>query len=117
MKIIANKIDKKKTKKRKIWWYGILAVCYLFAIIFVVNDTWLYQMPVVRVKQIVTTEAGAEQGTRGTDVKKYTQKMTGNILNGTHKGETVEVTQYLYRNRNVKPGISQRRLCVSGWNY
>ena len=92
MKIIVNKIDKKKTKKRKIWWYGILAVCYLFAIIFVVNDTWLYQMPVVRVKQIVTMEAGTEQGIRGTDVKKYTQKMTGNILNGTHKGETVEVT-------------------------
>lgn len=92
MKIIVNKIDKKKTKKRKIWWYGILAVCYLFAIIFVVNDTWLYQMPVVRVKQIVTTEAGTEQGTHGTDVKKYTQKMTGNILNGTHKGETVEMT-------------------------
>lgn len=80
--------------KKKYYIFGIL---YLAAIIFIMNDTWLYTTPIAKLTKVETTREVEGKSTRGTAEKKYSQKMQGIILNGEKKGKTVHFSnEYTY---------------------
>ena len=80
--------------KKKYYIFGIL---YLVAIIFIMNDTWLYTTPIAKLTKVETTREVEGKSTRGTAEKKYSQKMQGIILNGEKKGKTVHFSnEYTY---------------------
>ena len=60
----------------------ILGTYHLAAIIFIMNDTWLYTTPIAKLTKVETTREVEGKSTRGTAEKKYSQKMQGIILNG-----------------------------------
>ena len=65
--------------KKKYYIFGIL---YLAAIIFIMNDTWLYTTPIAKLTKVETTREVEGKSTRGTAEQKYRQKKQGIILNG-----------------------------------
>lgn len=78
-----------KAKERK-------AVCLMFLIyfavlLFVSSDAWLYKMPIVKITEIRTEEKARGDGTRGGQEVHYRQFLKGVILNGEHKGETIQL--------------------------
>ena len=92
MKQVATKITEyvKKSKRAKL--YGVFGLIYLIAVIFVMNDAWLYQLT-----KVETSIAGENKSTRGTQEIKYKQKIRGVILNGTNKGKIVDFSnEYTY---------------------
>ena len=74
MKQVAKKITEyiKKSKRAKI--YGIFCILYLIAVIFVMNDAWLYQTPIAKLTNVETSVAGENKSTRGTQEKRYKGK-------------------------------------------
>lgn len=97
MKQVAKKITEyiKKSKRAKI--YGIFCILYLIAVIFVMNDAWLYQTPIAKLTNVETSVAGENKSTRGTQETRYKQKIRGVILNGTNKGKIVDFSnEYTY---------------------
>ena len=66
-------------------------VLYLLAILFVMNDAWLYQTPIVKVTKVVTIVEGKSKSTRGTEETKYKQSLYGKIINGEDKGKEVRI--------------------------
>ena len=97
MKQVATKITEyvKKSKRAKL--YGVFGLIYLIAVIFVMNDAWLYQTPIAKLTKVETSIAGENKSTRGTQEIKYKQKIRGVILNGTNKGKIVDFSnEYTY---------------------
>ena len=97
MKQVATKITEyvKKSKRAKL--YGVFGLIYLIAVIFVMNDAWLYQTPIAKLTKVETSIAGENKSTRGTQEIKYKQKIRGVILNGTNKGKIVDFfNEYTY---------------------
>lgn len=97
MKQVAKKITEyiKKNKKAKL--YGIFGIIYLLAVIFVMNDAWLYQTPIAKLTKVETSVSGENKSTRGTSEVKYQQKIRGVILNGKNKGKIVNFSnEYTY---------------------
>ena len=77
--------------------YYIFGILYLVAIVFIMNDTWLYTTPIAKLTKVETTREVEGKSTRGTAEKKYSQKMQGIILNGEKKGKTVHFSnEYTY---------------------
>ena len=74
MKQVAMKITEyvKKNKRAKL--YGVFGLIYLIAVIFVMNDAWLYQTPIAKLTKVETSIAGENKSTRGTQEIKYKQK-------------------------------------------
>ena len=98
MKQVATKITEyvKKSKRAKL--YGVFGLIYLIAVIFVMNDAWLYQTPIAKLTKVETSIAGENKSTRGTQEIKYKQKIRGVILNGTNKGKIVDFSnEYTYK--------------------
>ena len=77
MKQVATKITEyvKKSKRAKL--YGVFGLIYLIAVIFVMNDAWLYQTPIAKLTKVETSIAGENKSTRGTQEIKYKQKIRG----------------------------------------
>ena len=95
--VVTQKITEyvKKSKRAKL--YGVFGLIYLIAVIFVMNDAWLYQTPIAKLTKVETSVAGESKSTRGTQEIKYKQKIRGVILNGTNKGEIVDFSnEYTY---------------------
>ena len=85
----------KKSKKRKL--YCVLGLVYLLAVVFVMNDTWLYQTPIAKLTKVETRMTGEGKSTRGTKEKKYEQNIQGVVLNGKNKGKKVSFShEYTY---------------------
>lgn len=85
----------KTSKKRKL--YAAFLVIYLLAIIFVMNDAWLYHTPIAKLTKVETVENGQNKSTRGTPEVKYKQTIQGVILNGENKGKSVGFSnEYTY---------------------
>ena len=77
--------------------YYIFGILYLVAIVFIMNDTWLYTTPIAKLTEVETIREVEGKSTRGTAEKKYSQKMQGIILNGEKKGKTVHFSnEYTY---------------------
>ena len=62
-----------KSKKRKV--YCILGLVYFLAVVFVMNDAWLYQTPIAKLTKVETRMTGEGKSTRGTKEKKYEQNI------------------------------------------
>ena len=52
----------KKSKKRKL--YCVLGLVYLLAVVFFMNDTWLYQTPIAKLTKVETRMTGEGKSTR-----------------------------------------------------
>ena len=84
-----------KSKKRKV--YCILGLVYFLAVVFVMNDAWLYQTPIAKLTKVETRMTGEGKSTRGTKEKKYEQNIQGVVLNGKNKGKKVSFShEYTY---------------------
>ena len=84
-----------KSKKRKV--YCVLGLVYFLAVVFVMNDAWLYQTPIAKLTKVETRMTGEGKSTRGTKEKKYEQNIQGVVLNGKNKGEKVSFShEYTY---------------------
>lgn len=97
MKNLSQKIIKyvMKSKKRKV--YCVLGLVYFLAVVFVMNDAWLYQTPIARLTKVETRMTGEGKSTRGTKEKKYEQNIQGVVLNGKNKGKKVSFShEYTY---------------------
>ena len=91
MKEYGKKISRYLMKNKKRRFYCVAGVLYLLAILFVMNDAWLYQTPIVKVTKVVTIVEGKSKSTRGTEETKYKQSLYGKILNGKDKGKEVRI--------------------------
>ena len=78
-------------KNKKGRFYCVAGVLYLLAILFVMNDAWLYQTPIVKVTKVVTIVEGKSKSTRGTEETKYKQSLYGKIIKGEDKGKEVRI--------------------------
>ena len=58
MKEYGKKISRYLMKNKKGRFYCVAGVLYLLAILFVMNDAWLYQTPIVKVTKVVTIVEG-----------------------------------------------------------
>ena len=97
MKQVATKITEYVRKSKRAKLYGVFGLIYLIAVIFVMNDAWLYQTPIAKLTKVETSIAGENKSTRGTQEIKYKQKIRGVILNGTNKGKIVDFSnEYTY---------------------
>ena len=97
MKNLSQKIIKyvMKSKKRKV--YCVLGLVYFLAVVFVMNDAWLYQTPIAKLTKVETRMTGEGKSTRGTKEKKYEQNIQGVVLNGKNKGKKVSFShEYTY---------------------
>lgn len=56
-----------KSKKRKV--YCVLGLVYFLAVVFVMNDAWLYQTPIAKLTKVETRMTGEGKSTRGTKEK------------------------------------------------
>ena len=98
--------------KKKYYIFGIL---YLVAIVFIMNDTWLYTTPIAKLTKVETTREVEGKSTRGTAEKKYSQKMQGIILNGEKKGKTVHFSnEYTYTDMLKQKYHKGDKVFVSG---
>ena len=91
MKEYGKKISRYLMKNKKGRFYCVAGVLYLLAILFVMNDAWLYQTPIVKVTKVVTIVEGKSKSTRGTEETKYKQSLYGKIINGEDKGKEVRI--------------------------
>ena len=65
-----------------------MGLVYFLAVVFVMNDAWLYQTPIAKLTKVETRMTGEEgKDTRGTKEKKYEQNIQGVVLNGKKKGK------------------------------
>ena len=58
MKKYGKKISRYLMKNKRGRFYCVAGVLYLLAILFVMNDAWLYQTPIVKVTKVVTIVEG-----------------------------------------------------------
>lgn len=91
MKKYGKKISRYLMKNKRGRFYCVAGVLYLLAILFVMNDAWLYQTPIVKVTKVVTIVEGKSKSTRGTEETKYKQSLYGKIINGEDKGKEVRI--------------------------
>lgn len=92
----------KKSKKRKI--YCILGLVYILAVLFAMNDAWLYETPIAKLTKVETRVTGEEKSTRGTKEKKYEQSIQGVVLNGKNKGKRVSFSHEFTYTGMLKQG-------------
>ena len=113
MKQVATKITEyvKKSKRAKL--YGVFGLIYLIAVIFVMNDAWLYQTPIAKLTKVETSIAGENKSTRGTQEIKYKQKIRirQNIFQqgGRPLFDCIEI---LRKRGRLLIRLSVRRCCV-----
>lgn len=78
-----------KAKARKA--ICLIFLIYIAVVLFVSSDAWLYKMPIVKITEVRTEEEAKEDGTRGGKEVHYRQFLKGIILNGEHKGKTIQL--------------------------
>lgn len=73
------------------------ALVYLFVLLLVANDAWLYKTPVAKITEVKTKESRNEEDVRGEREPYYAQQIKGILLNGEKKGKTVRLSnEYSY---------------------
>ena len=71
---------------------AVIGVIYLCAIIFTINDAWLYHIPIAKITKVETNVQDEISSTRGTVEIKYTQNIKALILNGRDKGSEISLS-------------------------
>ena len=71
---------------------ALLASVYVMFVLFTCFNARFYHTPLAKICSVTETETMSRKGTRDSEEHYYTQKMTVRILNGTHKGEEITVS-------------------------
>ena len=69
-----------------------LAGIYIICVIFTCFNARFYHTPLAKISSVTEKETMSREGTRGAEEHYYTQKITAHILNGTHKGEEISIS-------------------------
>ena len=78
-----RKIKKMSLSEEKRIFAAILL--YFCLLLFVANDAWVYQTPIVKITEVHTKESRKEEDVRGGREPYYTQNIKGILLNGEKK--------------------------------
>ena len=86
--------ENESVRRKRIFAAILLYFCLL---LFVANDAWVYQTPIVKITEVHTKESRKEEDVRGGREPYYTQNIKGILLNGEKKGKTVRLNnEYSY---------------------
>ena len=69
-----------------------LAGIYIICVIFTCFNARFYHTPLAKISSVTEKETMSRKGTRDAEEYYYTQKITARILNGTHKGEEISIS-------------------------
>ena len=86
-----------KNNKRKVTILGIMLFVLILGFLFAKNDYFLYDTPAVKVTEVVETEYYEF----GKENPFYNQEITAMVMNGEHKGDTVQ-----FENIRTTSGLS-----------
>ena len=70
----------------------LLAGIYIICVVFTCFNARFYHTPLAKISSVTEKETMSRKGTRGAEEHYYTQKITARILNGTHKGEEISIS-------------------------
>ena len=88
-----------------------LAGIYIICVIFTCFNARFYHTPLAKISSVTEKETMSRKGTRDAEEYYYTQKITARILNGTHKGEEISISNEYTIVSGSESEISQRRHC------
>ena len=74
--------ENESVRRKRIFAAILLYFCLL---LFVANDAWVYQTPIVKITEVHTKESRKEEDVRGGREPYYTQNIKGILLNGEKK--------------------------------
>ena len=70
----------------------LLAGIYIIFVLFTCCNSRFYHTPLAKICSVTEKQTLSREGTRGSKEYYYTQKITARILNGSHKGEKITVS-------------------------
>ncbi len=70
----------------------LLAGIYIIFVIFTCCNSQFYHTPLAKICSVTEKQTLSREGTRGSKEYYYTQNITARILNGSHKGEKITVS-------------------------
>ena len=70
----------------------LLAGIYIICVVFTCFNARFYHTPLAKISSVTEKETMSRKGTRDAEEYYYTQKITARILNGTHKGEEIAIS-------------------------
>ena len=70
----------------------LLAGIYIICVVFTCFNARFYHTPLAKISSVTEKETMSRKGTRDAEEYYYTQKITARILNGTHKGEEISIS-------------------------
>lgn len=76
---------------KHIIFYMIVAVCFIFSIIFVYNNHQFYERPIAKVTQTTVTETTETIDLYENEDMLFTQQITAEIKNGEEKGQPIHM--------------------------
>ena len=69
-----------------------MAGIYIICVVFTCFNARFYHTPLAKISSVTEKETMSRKGTRDAEEYYYTQKITARILNGTHKGEEISIS-------------------------
>ncbi|WP_440895633.1 YibE/F family protein [Amphibacillus sp. Q70] len=76
---------------KHIIFYTIVAICFIFSIVFVYNNHRFYERPIAKVIQTTVTETTETMDLYENEDMLFTQQMTAEIKNGEQKGQHIHI--------------------------
>ena len=70
----------------------LLAGIYIIFVLFTCCNSRFYHTPLAKICSVTEKQTLSREGTRGSKEYYYTQNITARILNGSHKGEKITVS-------------------------
>mgnify|MGYP007065996542 CR=1 FL=1 len=70
----------------------LLAGIYIIFVLFTCCNSQFYHTPLAKICSVTEKQTLSREGTRGSKEYYYTQNITARILNGSHKGEKITVS-------------------------
>ena len=85
-------MDGARSKKMFIIKLAAVLIAGIVILLFTANDYSLYKTDIAKINNISQVSAGTVQGLDKIKEHYYTQHITAKVMNGTHKGDTVTIT-------------------------
>ena len=87
-----------------------LAGIYIICVIFTCFNARFYHTPLAKISSVTEKETMSRKGTRDAEEYYYTQKITARILNGTHKGEEISISNEYTSSQVQNQDVYKRQL-------
>lgn len=81
----------KATNDKQLIFYTIVAICFIFSIIFVYNNHQFYERPIAKVTQTSVAETTETIDLYENEDILFTQEITAEIKNGAEKGQPIHI--------------------------